>query len=70
MTDRTFTILYGPGESLQDAIDASGILPAPADEIIALWSKCDDIPAEWRLVSIERDGLKFCRCAQASRTVH
>jgi hypothetical protein len=42
MTDRTFTTLYGPGESL----------------------------AEWRLVSVERDGLKFCRWAKASRTVH
>jgi hypothetical protein len=70
MTDRTFTILYGPGESLQDAIDASGILPDPSDEIIALWSKCDDIPAAWRLISIEWDGLKFCHWAKASGAVH
>jgi hypothetical protein len=67
---RTFTILYGPGETLQDAIDAAGIYPAPWDLVIAVWSKCDDIPAEWRLVSVERDGLRFAKWAQASGTIH
>jgi hypothetical protein len=70
VTERRFTILYGPGETLQDAIAAAGILPEPGDEIIALWSKCDDIPAEWRLVCVERDGLGFCRCVRTSGTVH
>ena len=71
VTDRTYTILYGPGEALDDAIAAAGIHPAPGDEIIALWSKCDDIPAESRLVSVVRDGNTYTRCLMAeSDTIH
>ncbi len=70
MPERRFTILYGPGETLQDAIAAAGIFPAPGDEVLALWSKCDDLPAGCRLLAVERDdGLSFIRC-EPSPTIH
>jgi hypothetical protein len=69
-SERRFTILYGPGETLRDAIAAAGIFPAPGDEIVALWSKCDDLPAECRLVSVERDdGISFFHY-EPSATIH
>jgi len=55
---------------LQDAIAAAGIYPDAWNTVLAVWSNCDDIPAEWRLISVERDGSLFCKSMHASETVH